>query len=396
MTDLPNGWAIRTLGEVATWGSGGTPQAGNPRYYGGQIPWAIIGDLTDSDVFATQKHITEEGLASSSAKLVPKGAILIAMYGSIGKMGIAKVPMATNQAIAFAVPNPEMMDARYLFWYLRSQRDVFLASGKGATQQNISQTLLKSWEIPVPPLQDQKRIVEALDNHLSRLEKALADLDHASSQSHVFRRSILHELLTTQVSDSEPGAKRMSELPEGWVQEPLVKHIMSKSGDSKIIKGKQSPKPQAGLFQGFSASGADVWVPEAHYQGKGIVVSAVGARCGKTFQAEGQWTAIANTHVLVPSIDCGVDFKWLWYLTNDEDFWIRSGTAQPFVKVKDTLLRPQLIPPLDVQKRIVETLDDHLARLDSTRTSIASQRGSIQTLRRSLLNKAFNGELGTD
>ncbi len=107
MTELPNGWERKTLGEVATWGSGGTPQAGNSRFYGGQIPWAIIGDLTDSDVFTTEKHITEEGLANSSAKLVPVGAILIAMYGSIGKMGIAKVPMATNQAIAFALPNPD-------------------------------------------------------------------------------------------------------------------------------------------------------------------------------------------------------------------------------------------------------------------------------------------------
>lgn len=185
----------------------------------------------------------------------------------------------------------------------------------------------------------------------------------------------------------------MNGLPDGWALEPLIKHITSKSGDSKIIKGKQSSKPQAGLFQGFSASGPDVWVPEAHYQGKGIVVSAVGARCGKSFQAEGKWTAIANTHVLVPSRECRVDFKWLWYLTNDEDFWIRSGTAQPFVKVKDTLLRLQLIPPLEEQIRIVEALDDHLSRLDKALAELNDGLSASDVFARSLLKAAFEGKL---
>jgi restriction endonuclease S subunit len=181
----------------------------------------------------------------------------------------------------------------------------------------------------------------------------------------------------------------MNELPDGWVLEPLIKHISSKSGDSKIIKGKQSPLPKVGLVQGFSASGADVWVPEAQYSGQGIVISAVGARCGKTFQADGVWTAIANTHVLVPSAECGIDFKWLWYLTNDEDFWIRSGTAQPFVKVKDTLLRPQPIPPLDEQRRIVEILDDRLSRLDKALAEVDSGRKLEKSFKQSLLHSLF-------
>lgn len=181
----------------------------------------------------------------------------------------------------------------------------------------------------------------------------------------------------------------MTDLPEGWLFEPLTKHVASRSGDSKIIKGKQSSSPQAGLVQGFSASGPDVWVPEAQWQGPGIVVSAVGARCGKTFQAHGEWTAIANTHVLVPSETCAVDFKWLWYLTNDEDFWIRSGTAQPFVKVKDTLLRPQLIPPLEEQRRIVETLDDHLSRIDKALAEVDQGRKREKSFKQSLLHSLF-------
>jgi type I restriction enzyme S subunit len=116
-----------------------------------------------------------------------------------------------------------------------------------------------------------------------------------------------------------------------WPKRPLLDLVKSKSGDSKIIKGKQSSTPKKGLFQGFSATGPDVWVKEAHYDQPGVVVSAVGARCGKTFLAQGCWTAIANSHAIIPGKELNV--KWFWYLTNDEKFWVRGGSAQPFVKV---------------------------------------------------------------
>ena len=119
MSDLPPGWVETTLGEAARWGSGGTPKADNARYYGGEIPWAVIGDLNDAVVSETAKSITESGLAASSARVIPAGTVLIAMYGSIGKLGIAGVDMATNQAIGFAFPVPEL-EPKFLFWYLRS------------------------------------------------------------------------------------------------------------------------------------------------------------------------------------------------------------------------------------------------------------------------------------
>ena len=141
-------------------------------------------------------------------------------------------------------------------------------------------------------------------------------------------------------------------LPGSWRRCRLSDFVKHKSGDSKIIKGKQSSSPGDGLYQGFSASGPDVWVDVAHYSGPGVVVSAVGARCGKTFIADGEWTAIANTHVLRPSNE--VVNKFLWYLTNREEWWQKSGTAQPFVKVKDTLERAFALPSHDEQARIVE------------------------------------------
>jgi type I restriction enzyme S subunit len=105
-----------------------------------------------------------------------------------------------------------------------------------------------------------------------------------------------------------------------------------------VAIGQQLTVDMSGRISAFvrdSAWISDVWVTAADYNQPGIVISAVGARCGKTFFAEGEWTTIANTQVLLPGQD--IEPRWLWYRTNDEDFWIRGGTAQPFVKVRETL-----------------------------------------------------------
>lgn len=106
--ELPKNWAKTTLGECFEWGSGGTPTSSVKKYYDGNIPWLVIGDLNDNYINTSDKTITQFGLENSSAKLVPKGTLLLAMYGSIGKLGIAGMPLATNQAIAFALENKEI------------------------------------------------------------------------------------------------------------------------------------------------------------------------------------------------------------------------------------------------------------------------------------------------
>ena len=198
MTALPTGWRAATLGEVARWGSGGTPTASRSDYYGGPIPWAVIGDLSEGPVRQTRSAITHKALQESSAKLVPPGAVLIAMYGSIGKLGITEVEMATNQAIAFAVPY-DGLDTRYLFYYLLSQRDELGRAGKGATQQNIGQAVLKAWPIVMPQLDEQRRIVDILEDHLSRLDAADKSLQRARQRS----RSMSAAVLDSVIVDSD-------------------------------------------------------------------------------------------------------------------------------------------------------------------------------------------------
>lgn len=132
--------------------------------------------------------------------------------------------------------------------------------------------------------------------------------------------------------------------------------IKSCSTSNAAIKNTASPIPKEGWYPAYSESGQDVWLPEYRYSGKGIVVSAVGARCGKCFQADGKWNVTANTHVLL--VDESIaDYKYCWYLLNDENWWIKSGSGQPFVKVKDSLNRSILLPDLSTQQNIATILD---------------------------------------
>lgn len=195
-SDNLSDWQATTLGEVARWSSGGTPQSGNPKYYGGSIPWCVIGDLTESSVTETAKTITEEGLAASSAKIVTPGTVLLAMYGaSIGRTGIAGKPMATNQAIACAVTNANL-DPNYLLLYLQSQKRMFIESGKGGAQPNISQTIIKTWALSLPPFEEQKRLLGLADLQQATIAN-LNELTVGLEKQYLWlRRSLLHAAFT--------------------------------------------------------------------------------------------------------------------------------------------------------------------------------------------------------
>lgn len=169
---MKHGWEIKKLGEVCETSSGGTPSKLHNEYYeGGTIPWLRSGEVAQGCIYDSELFITKEGLENSSAKLFPIDTVVIAMYGAtVGQVGLLKNEMTTNQAVCGILPNPYLIP-KFLMLYLKSQRDNFLGLAAGGAQPNISQTIIKNYHIPIPPLPIQERIVSELDCINGILEK---------------------------------------------------------------------------------------------------------------------------------------------------------------------------------------------------------------------------------
>ena len=174
--ELPEGWCWRYLSDIGTWQSGATPSRGVKAYFGGSIPWLKTGDLNDDYVKDIPERITDKALKETSVKLNPEGSVLIAMYGAtIGKVGILTFPATTNQACC-ACSELCGVDNRFLFYFLISHKEEFIRQAGGGAQPNISKEIIVNTPIPVPPAEEQKRIVSEIEMWLG----VLKDIDKSS------------------------------------------------------------------------------------------------------------------------------------------------------------------------------------------------------------------------
>ena len=174
--EVPEGWCWRYLSDIGTWQSGATPSRGVKSYFGGSIPWLKTGDLNDDYVIDIPERITDKALKETSVKLNPEGSVLIAMYGvTIGKVGILTFPATTNQACC-ACSELCGVDNRFLFYFLISHKEEFIRLAGGGAQPNISKEIIVNTPIPVPPAEEQKRIVSVIEMWLG----VLKDIDKSS------------------------------------------------------------------------------------------------------------------------------------------------------------------------------------------------------------------------
>ena len=144
--------------------SGGTPDRSNSLYYGGSIPWLRTQEVDFREIYDTELSITDEGLANSSAKWIEKNSVIVAMYGATAaKVGIAKIPLTTNQACCNIEVDEDIANYRYVYHWLTYNYEILKSMGQGS-QSNINAGMIKTFKIPVPSLEIQSRIVQVLDN----------------------------------------------------------------------------------------------------------------------------------------------------------------------------------------------------------------------------------------
>lgn len=169
-----------------------------------------------------------------------------------------------------------------------------------------------------------------------------------------------------------------------------VKYLVdSASTSNAIIKNQASNIYEEGMYPAYSASGQDVWLYNYIYDKSAIIISAVGARCGKTFLATGKWGVCANTHILFSKEEkCNIEY--LNYILNDEEWWIKGGSAQPFVKVDASLNQKIYLPTLKEQKLIVSFLNEEMKEINDILKDLNRQIEILDKYKITLITEQFD------
>lgn len=219
-------WPKVKLGDCCEIVSGATPKTGNPDYWGGGIPWVSpksLSKLETKYLNEPTEYITQAGFDSCSTRMLPPMSLLLSCRAPVGLTAINRKPICTNQGFKSLIPNSEMLDINYLFYVMRKMRPILEAQGRGATFTEVSKSIVERFEIPLPPLDEQRRIAAILDKAHS--------IERTSSSIQKIRDDLLHSIFISMFGD--PGSN-----PMGWEK---VKLNQLCSFDKKSVKPENIP-----------------------------------------------------------------------------------------------------------------------------------------------------------
>lgn len=419
--DKMGSWEIKKMPEVVKWGSGGTPKATVKEYYeNGDIPWLIIGDLNDEIVLTSESKITKLGLENSSAKMIPKGTLLVAMYGSIGKLGITGIECCTNQAIAFA---KELHDVttKFMYYQMKLLKPKLISMGKGGTQKNISQTVLNSLDVIVPPLDEQQRIVAKIEELFSKLDKGVEELNKIKEQLKIYRQAVLKEAFEGKWEYGNRKAVNIDVIDKSLIGElPKIpkewEYVhLSKLGELSRGKSKHRPRNDKKLFENgkypfvqtgdvkaankylttYSTMYGDFGLAQSKLWKKGTLCITIAANIAETCIL-GIDACFPDSVVGFDPQDDIVDRDYVRYFI--ESAKIRLAAFAPATAQKNinlTTLENLIIPYCDIdeQKYIVTEIESRLSVCEKIEQTVIESLQKAESLRQSILKQAFEGKL---
>ena len=211
--------------------SGGTPLTSVPAYYDPkEIPWLKTGEVNYCRIYDTESYISKEGLARSSAKMIPANSVVVAMYGqgdTAGRVAINKIPLSTNQACCNLVINHVIADYEYVYYALCTLYDRLVALKNGGAQPNLNAKKIKAIEIPFPDLETQRTIASVLgayDNLIENNQKQIKLLEEAAQR-------LYKEWFVDLRFPGYEDTPIVDGVPEGWSLSPI-------SDFGEVVTGK--------------------------------------------------------------------------------------------------------------------------------------------------------------
>lgn len=394
--NLPDEWEWKKLGDLTTTTSGGTPKRNEKLYWGGNIGWLKSGELNDGYITNVEEYITDEGLTKSSAKLFPKGTLLIAMYGAtVGKLGILEIETTTNQAICGILNDKNKFETLFMFYYLKKIREKMIEDSFGGAQPNLSQTYIKDLDIPLPPLEEQKRIVVNLDNLFAKIDKAIALHQKNIDEADIFMASVLNDVFVEleekygliKINDVVVKTKNKNPLnekdtPFTYIDISSIDNKSFKIVEPKQLIGSEAPsRAKKEVFQG------DIVYSTTRPNLKNIAIVS-----------ENYNNPIASTGFCVLRTNEKTINSYLFYFLITEKLFEQiepniRGAQYPATSDND--LKNCNIPntPYETQQKVVSYLDEISNKMEKIKQIQKEKMQSLKALKASILDKAFKGEL---
>ncbi|GMN88944.1 restriction endonuclease subunit S [Francisella sciaenopsi] len=402
---LPVGWGWKTLDSISSIVGGGTPKRNIREYWeNGNIVWLSPTDLGNigeiSEVSSSKDMITKLGLDKSSAKLLPIGTVSYSSRATIGKIAINEIEVSTNQGFTNFICNDDLYNY-YLAYCLSNFTNDIVSLSNSTTFKEVSKSSFKSFQIPLPPLAEQKRIVAKLDNLFEKIDKAIE-----------LHQQNITNANTLMASTLDKTFKKL----EGEYSYKNLKDITIKIGSGATPKGGQKAYKQEGISlirsmnvhdMGFTKKGL-VFIDDSQADKlKNVIVEkgdvllnitgASVARC--CVVCESVLPARVNQHVSIIRLHDSFISKFLYYylispMKKTELLFSSSGGATREAITKSMIENFQ-VPDisLPVQQQTVEYLDSIATKVDKIKQLNEQKLENLKALKASILDKAFRGEL---
>lgn len=393
-------WEIKKLGEVCEIVNGGTPKSKVSEYWNGNRQWITpkdMGMLESKFVYETSRKITQLGLENSSAKLLPKGSVILSSRAPIGYLAINKIDMATNQGCKGLVPSKEI-SSNFLYHFLSSKKEMLNSLGTGATFRELSSTTLSGVKLYIPTLPEQKEIVRILDEAFEKIGRAREVTEKNLKNSKELFDSYLNKIFIEKGKDWEEkklggvGVVQTGNTPKTGEKENFGNYIpFIKPGD--FYKNGSLNCNNNGLSKIGSEKSRLI-------NENSVLMVCIGATIGKTGFAEKAITCNQQINSLTLSLEHYPKFFYYAMLTNDFQNRVIGSSGQatlPIInKTKWSNLKVTFPHIKEQQKQIVKKLDQLSEQTKKLEALYEKKLNDLDELKKSILEKAFSGELTKD
>lgn len=393
--EVPENWVWVRLGAIAEIVTGGTPSKKHPEYYGGNFPFYKPSDLDQGRLtYDASEYLSEEG--KNVSRIIPKNSTAVCCIGSIGKCGYLMCEGTTNQQINSAIPK---INSLCLYYYLCTENFVqdLLSMASATTIAIVNKSKMESCAFPLPPLSEQQRIVERIEELLAKLDEAKERLQEVADSFAVRKAAILHKAFTGELTKQwrrENGVR-----DESWEEKKLSE--ITENQDSKRIPLSKSQRDNMNrIYDYYGASGIIDKVDDYIFEGKKLLIGEDGANLVTrskdiAFIADGKYWVNNHAHIL--DVKDTVLLMYLCnYINNMDLIPYVTGSAQPKLTQAKMNNIKIFLPTLPEQHEIVRLIDDLLARERAAQQAAEQALASIDLMKKSVLARAFRGELGTN